>query len=419
MEASVDPKSSDFGKGRLGNSRYDVWTGYTQFGRAIYQTAKGLVGNGQTRSAQTGELRPTGATDVLGQFARSKFMPSLGMAIEYNLTGLTGDKWGIGTGFFGEDRNILEDMGKMPLTFIRGVPTIDEESFWTRFLAPLLIRDISNALEEELRPLIPESVSGIAPQIDTSKEQPTLFAVAKSVPPTVGATLGLGITTFRTKNDIAYEITKDQPGGAKDYIRMQPFEQDLVDDIAKAREAERGVSRTQGLGATLDEIDAREVAFYEDLERRASTMTISEVNNEYYAGKEQFRVEKDRELYAEFGPRSEEFKEMNRSQMGPAELLVQEFYDALDSAKEVKLNVPLTSDEYSSILDAWETKMVNTGTPVSKAALFMVRMNTHRTEIPQGVLIRLSAKTRARYKAARELRDQYREGELDKHLYVN
>jgi hypothetical protein len=31
----------------------------------------------------------------------------------------------------------------------------------------------------------------------------------------------------------------------------------------------------------------------------------------------------------------------------------------------------------------------------------------------------LSAKTRARYKAARELRDQYREGELDKHLYVN
>ena len=420
MEASVDPKSSDFGKGRLGNSRYDVWTGYTQFGRAIYQTAKGLVGNGQTRSAQTDELRPTGATDVLGQFARSKFMPSLGMAIEYNLTGLTGDKWGIGTGFFGEDRNILEDMGKMPLTFIRGVPTIDEESFWTRFLAPLLIRDISNALEEELRPLIPESISGIAPQIDTSKEQPNLFkAVGLAIPPTAAATFGIGVTTFRTKNDIAYEITKDQPGGAKDYIRMQPFEQDLVDDIAKAREAERGVSRTQGLGATLDEIDAREVAFYEDLERRASTMTIREVNNEYYAGKEQFRVEKDRELYAEFGPRSEEFKEMNRSQMGPAELMVQEFYDALDSAKEVKLGVPLTSDEYSSILDAWETKMVSPITPVSKAALFMVRMNTHRTEIPEGVLIRLSPKTRARYKAARKLRDQYREGELDKHLYVN
>ena len=119
MEASVDPESSDFGKGRLGNSRYDVWTGYTQFARAIYQ-----AGSGQTRSAQTGELRPTGTTDVLGQFARSKFMPSLGMAIEYNLTGLTGDKWGTGTGFFGEDRNILEDMGKIPLTFIRGVPTV-------------------------------------------------------------------------------------------------------------------------------------------------------------------------------------------------------------------------------------------------------------------------------------------------------
>ena len=421
MEASVDPESSDFGKGRLGNSRYDVWTGYTQFARAIYQ-----AGSGQTRSAQTGELRPIGFRDVLGQFARSKFMPTLGMAIEYNLTGLTGDKWGTGTGFFGEDRNILEDMGKGPFTFISGIPTADEESFWTRFLAPLLIRDVSNALEEELRPLIPESVSGIAPQIDTSKEQPTLYKipsqvydVAKSVPPTIAATLGIGVTTFRTKNDIAYEITKDQPGGAKDYIRMQPFEQDLVDEIAKAREAERGVSRTQGLGAKLDEIDAREVAFYEDLEKRIGKMTIKDVRNEYYAGKEQFRVEKDRELYAEFGPRTEEFKQMNRSQMGPAELLVQEFYDALDSAKEVKLGVPLTSDEYSSVLDAWETKMVNTKTPVSKAALFMVRMNTHRTEIPEEVLKKLSAKTRARYKAARQLRDQYREGELDKHLYVN
>ena len=110
---------------------------------------------------------------------------------------------------------------------------------------------------------------------------------------------------------------------------------------------------------------------------------------------------------------------MNRSQVGPAELLVQEFYNALDSAKEVKLGVPLTSDEYSSVLDAWETKMVSPITPVSKAALFMVRMNTHRTEIPEEVLKKLSAKTRARYKAARQLRDQYREGELDKHLYVN
>ena len=48
---------------------------------------------------------------------------------------------------------IIKDMQNPPMRLIEGVPVIDQESFWSRYLVPLFIRDLSSAVAEELTPI--------------------------------------------------------------------------------------------------------------------------------------------------------------------------------------------------------------------------------------------------------------------------
>ncbi len=68
-----DPRSSDFGKLKVGNTRLDVWTGYAQYSRLLTQLATG------ERKTQAGTIAETTAGETGGRFFRSKLSPAVGL----------------------------------------------------------------------------------------------------------------------------------------------------------------------------------------------------------------------------------------------------------------------------------------------------------------------------------------------------
>jgi DNA repair exonuclease SbcCD ATPase subunit len=84
-----DPRSSDFGKMKIGNMRYDIWAGFQQVIRFIAQ-----VTTGERKSTKTGKItKLDGKTfpfesrgDVVKRFFRSKLSPAAGTTVNM-LTG--------------------------------------------------------------------------------------------------------------------------------------------------------------------------------------------------------------------------------------------------------------------------------------------------------------------------------------------
>jgi hypothetical protein len=80
-DVEIDPRSSDFGKIRVGDTRYDVWAGFQQLVRFFAQ-----IITGQRKSTKTGEIMELDGksfpfetrADVLLRFGRSKLSPSAG-----------------------------------------------------------------------------------------------------------------------------------------------------------------------------------------------------------------------------------------------------------------------------------------------------------------------------------------------------
>lgn len=85
VSVEADPRSTDFGKVRIGDTRWDIWGGYQQNIRVLAQLL-----SGQTKSAMTGEMSELGAGglfgrtrgDVASSFIRTKLAPIPGTAVD-------------------------------------------------------------------------------------------------------------------------------------------------------------------------------------------------------------------------------------------------------------------------------------------------------------------------------------------------
>lgn len=75
-KVELDPRSSDFGKIKIGNTRYDIWTGYAQFARFIRQMQSG------ERKTNEEDIVPQSRWTTLSRFAESKLSPAYGLAID-------------------------------------------------------------------------------------------------------------------------------------------------------------------------------------------------------------------------------------------------------------------------------------------------------------------------------------------------
>jgi len=83
VEVEKDPRSSDFGKVRVGNTRYDYWVGYGQIARLIVQTAMA-----EQKATGTGEIYDINRAEVIERFIRTKLSPPAGLTWDV-LTGQT------------------------------------------------------------------------------------------------------------------------------------------------------------------------------------------------------------------------------------------------------------------------------------------------------------------------------------------
>lgn len=83
-KVELDPRSTDFGKIRVGNIRWDIWGGFQQWVRVFSQLASG------ERKTAKGEILPLSAKkypfetrlDVAARFFRGKLAPIPGLALE-------------------------------------------------------------------------------------------------------------------------------------------------------------------------------------------------------------------------------------------------------------------------------------------------------------------------------------------------
>jgi hypothetical protein len=84
-QVEKDPRSSDFGKIKVGNTRWDMWGGFQQYARIFAQLM-----SGQTKSSNTGEVYDLKGDkfpyktrlDQLGSFFRGKLAPVPGLAVD-------------------------------------------------------------------------------------------------------------------------------------------------------------------------------------------------------------------------------------------------------------------------------------------------------------------------------------------------
>ena len=116
-KVTLDPRSSDFGKIRIGNTRLDVWTGYLQWSRLLAQ-----VWTNQKVDA-LGNVTKGNRLDSLSRFAQSKFAPMTGLL--YDLLK--------GQSYMGDDMSL----NGMKL----------DTQVWNR-VAPLFIQDLSQAVSD-------------------------------------------------------------------------------------------------------------------------------------------------------------------------------------------------------------------------------------------------------------------------------
>ncbi len=77
VKIEKDPRSSDFGKVRIGNVRIDFWAGYTPVARLIAQLM-----TGERKATDTGKIYDVDAGEVIARFIQSKFSPPASLAMD-------------------------------------------------------------------------------------------------------------------------------------------------------------------------------------------------------------------------------------------------------------------------------------------------------------------------------------------------
>jgi len=83
-QVELDPHSSDFGKIRVGNTRWDVWAGHQQYVRALFQFATGRVKQASGRTYELGRgYKPRTRYDVFMDFWSGKTSPPVSMAMDW------------------------------------------------------------------------------------------------------------------------------------------------------------------------------------------------------------------------------------------------------------------------------------------------------------------------------------------------
>lgn len=118
----TDPRSSDFGKIRVGNTRVDPWGGFQQYARLW-----AMLVSGQRKTTSTGEIIESNRLETLLRFARTKLAPATGL-----VTDVLDQQTFIGEELFGAEAPAVQEQLKdrlMPLFIQDMIDAIEEDGF--------------------------------------------------------------------------------------------------------------------------------------------------------------------------------------------------------------------------------------------------------------------------------------------------
>lgn len=163
-EVELNPRSSDFGKGKIGNHRFDFWGGDLSWVRYV-----GMALSGEKKSLATGKIYDIDFLEVLNRFIRSKESPA---------------------GAFGADTLTGEDFLGREV----GREQFASPDWWLERTTPMVAGDIMDAAE-----------------VDRSE---SLIGMLTGNPVAVGGLIssvyGVGFQSFETsadiKNDLSYSL---------------------------------------------------------------------------------------------------------------------------------------------------------------------------------------------------------------------
>ena len=208
-----DPRSSDFGKLRYKDTRWDFWGGYQQIARNTFQTISGQ------RKTSSGDVVDAERLGTIGRFFQSKLSPQASIVYD-SLAGKT---------FLGDE--ITSD-----------VNSIADNILLPRF-APLALQDVTEGLIE----------GGAG-------------GGARTIP----AVFGVGVTTYSSFKDTRNRVASDL-FGTDDFGDLTGTQQRAVDQhpdvIAKSQEfdAKVGSNYTTARNAILEDQINAERAFMAQL----------------------------------------------------------------------------------------------------------------------------------------------------------
>jgi hypothetical protein len=423
LRVGGDPVATDFGKiifeGPGGQRTYDIWAGNAQIARAIAQLIEG-----RAKSSRTGMEYEVSIPEVIKRLARSKFNPTAGMFLEYNLLpGVTeGESWGKGTGFLGEDRDLLKDI-KAPL-WKDGGP--NEQSFWIRFGEPLFIRELMDSIDSELTPVLPgtdqvlwnKNTPSLSSKRNTEpwgwdKVQDIVTGAATALP----AAGGIGFGAYVTPDQITREMTKRDFGVELNYIDVPKFYREEVNEQLQQEDLDEGITREFSLAGRINKIDGEEEEAYRKLagqpwtgrETRSAYRNISEEFNE------QRQAEYAKEGFAD--DESEKSKALRKEGLSKVELYAKQITEEANKQIEQLTGVTggIPDDAISNIYETITRSYETSSDPHRRAALVWYLMDRYRVTIPENLLNRLHVSIWKDYNNSKKYREMYRSGELRRH----
>ena len=181
-DVELDPRSSDFGRVRIGKTRYDPWGGMQPLARFIAQEYSGQ------RKNSAGEIVEADRKETAGRFAETKASPLAGMLVDFAR----------GKTIMGEEMDITTPSGAGEQVFNR--------------MAPLFAQDLIQAIRTE-----------------------GALGALKTAP----GVIGLGVQTYETVADVQNRLALASPAGVPwDQLtsgQQQRLEEEHPEEFDKVR----------------------------------------------------------------------------------------------------------------------------------------------------------------------------------------
>ena len=221
-----DPRSSDFAKIKLGNTRLDMWGGYQPLIRYSAQFIGPGFAAGKKKQLNSGKIVDHPRWDTVLRWAQTKLSPA----------GAMGRDVVSGENFLGETMEFSWD-------------TLRREAF-SRFV-PMVAQDLADAFNQANNP----------------------WEVLKAAP----AVFGVGAQTFQTSADLKDRLSWDLHGKLFSDPGMLDADRDAINNSWEVREQQRKFDKAQAPRFSTPEKISVARGFYRDAKTRYGEELMAEV----------------------------------------------------------------------------------------------------------------------------------------------